>query len=509
LNLRRIFDFSIFTFKKEEKKKAWIALSLVFLLAIFLRLYKLGQQSLIADEFLGMNISYGYFQTGEWKFWDFNKERLTEEFYTRAKVYYWQVAQIWNWLSLGEGHARLVSVVWGLGGILLIYGVVYYFSRNWRWAILAAFFLTVSPSALTFDRKLRMYSMFAPIFFAFSLSLFFLLETQAQRIPAWLRKIQTKTGLNWLWWPVVFVLGFLSLSTHLLTVNIFPIVLTYLLISAIRKYFLEKKIFNRYVGYLLVMLGVLILAIQNKEIYDSLNFFSWVSNWSYFEKVIFDYSHPLLAISFLALGMYYIIKNFSQWGLWIATNFLVILFLAAFVWKRNAGLQYLYFITPFRIIIFSGGVYFLVDFLSRKVFPDHKRAFWGAIFFSWLLLPNWGFFLSPEGFYQNIKNWKNPNYREVYGYYIKNRATDAAIISRPLASYYLNGSHSAVLEYSGDNPLTLDKILEAQNNHSEIWAIFSKDTYIKKEAEKYIQENFQLIKTLYTNDTLYLYVWRR
>ena len=501
-------NFSIFK-NTNQKKKVWFSLFLVLLLAGFLRVYKLGQQSLIADEFLGMNISYGYAQTGQWKFWDFNFSQLTDEIYTRAQVYFWQVAQVWNWLPLGEGNARLVSVAWGMLSIGLLFGAVYYFSRNWRWAFLAALFLAISPSALTFDRKLRMYSMFAPVFFLFSLSIFFFLESRARKLPKVLASLQEKTDLNWLWLPAVVLLGILSLATHLLTVNIFPIVVIYLLAMSVKEYLSQKKIFNRYSAYLTAMVVVVLLAIQNQEIRDSLNFFSWVSNWSYFEKLVFDYSHPLLAATFLFLGGYYLVKNFDRWGIWVVANFLTILLLAAFIWKRNAGLQYLYFVTPFKVIIFSAGVYFLLEFFSERLFSGSRKAFWLMGIFAFLLLPNWAFFSSPEGFYQNIKKWQVPNYREVYGYYVKKRQPDAAIVSRPLTSYYLNKTNSALLDYGVDNPLTLERILAAQKEHSEIWAVFTKDTYIKSDAEQYLKDNFELIKTNYTNNILFLYVWRR
>lgn len=495
--------------KIDQKKKIWIFLGLVLLLGFFLRVYKIGQQSFLADEFLGINVSYGYQQTGQWKFWDFNQEKLTEEVYVRANVYYWQVAQVLNWLGLGEGNSRLVSVAWGMLGIFSLSLWIYLFSKNWIWAILAGLFLAISPTALTFDRKLRMYSMFAPVFFFFSMSVFWFLEKKIEKKPKWLKKIQEKLGLNFLFLPLVFLLGMFSLATHLLTVNIFPIVLIYFLVMATKDYWQNKKILNRYSGFFGGMILITLLAIQNQEIRNSLNFFSLVSNWSYFKKLIFDYSHPILAGTFLLLGVYYLIKNYSKTGVWIVVNFLTILFLAMFIWKRNAGLQYLYFITFFKTIVFSAGVLFLTEIFSKKIFFGSRKAFWSLVAFWFLLLPNWNFFFSDEGFYQDIKKWKVPNYREVYGYYVKNRSVNSAIISRPLASYYLNKTRSAVLEYGVDNPLTLERLLEAQNKYNEIWAIFSKDIYIKKDAEKYIRENFELIKTNYTNDVLFFYVWRK
>lgn len=485
-------------------------MGVVLLLAGFLRLYKLGQQSFIADEYLGINASYGYSKTDQWKFWDFNQEKITDEVYTRAKVYYWQVAQVFHWLQVDEAAARVVSVGWGMLGVLAIFGAVYYFSGSWVFAFLAALFLAISPTALTFDRKLRMYSMFAPVFFLFSLSVFLLLEKKSQKVFGSLKKLQEKTGLNFLFLPVVFCLGILSLATHLLTVNIFPIVFVYLLITAGQEYFKTRKIFSLATFYLLGMVAVTLLAIQNQEIKAALNFFSWVSNWSYFEKVVFDYSHPVLAGSFLLLGMYYLIKNFSRWGLWVVTNFLTILLLAAFAWKRSAGLQYSYLITPFKIIVFSSGVYFLVDFLTKKLFSDSRRAFWLMIAFLFLLLPNWGFFLSKDSFYQDIKKWSYSNYREVFGYYLRNRAENNVLITRYATNFYLWGTQSKVVDYNeGEEKLTLEKVLQAENSFDDVWVVFSGTMYIKGEARDYIRTNFKKIETKYTNDRIEIWRWQK
>ena len=118
------------TYQSLFSKKNLLIFSLILLLAGFLRLYKLDSQSFIADEYLGVNIGYGYHKSGEWKNWDFNTESLSEEPYTRAKIYYWQVAKSFSFLDLNEGSARLLSVFWGLVGMFVVFVGSYFFTRN-------------------------------------------------------------------------------------------------------------------------------------------------------------------------------------------------------------------------------------------------------------------------------------------------------------------------------------------------------------------------------------------
>ena len=159
-------------------KKYLFILLLILLLAGFLRLYKLGTQSLVADEYIGINISYGVHKTGEWKYWDFNEGALTDRDYTRGKIYYWQVAKIFDFLDPTEANSRLISVLWGMIGILSTFAVAWLTTKNIKIALIAAFLSSISISNLIYDRKLRMYSMFAPLYLLFVFVTYFFLESK-------------------------------------------------------------------------------------------------------------------------------------------------------------------------------------------------------------------------------------------------------------------------------------------------------------------------------------------
>ncbi|KKQ80049.1 MAG: hypothetical protein UT03_C0034G0005, partial [Candidatus Moranbacteria bacterium GW2011_GWD2_38_7] len=55
-----------------KNKKVLLILFAIILLGAVLRFYKLGELSFVADEFLDINSSYAYSQTGAWQSWDFN-----------------------------------------------------------------------------------------------------------------------------------------------------------------------------------------------------------------------------------------------------------------------------------------------------------------------------------------------------------------------------------------------------------------------------------------------------
>lgn len=493
-------------------KKIFLILLVIFALGFFLRFYKLEKQSFIADEYLGVNISYGYFKTGQWKFWDFNNEELTNEEYTRSNIYYWQVAQVFNFLDLNERTARLISVVWGLVGMALVFFATYYFTKKISLALLAVFLLSVSISALIFDRKLRMYSMFAPVYFAFSVSIFKFLESQYGGKIRWLKNICNKINLNLPYLLVVLFLGVVSFRVHLLTINIIPVLFVFLFILMIYDLKKKKKIIkNKYLWLLSLFFIFLIPFASSHYFKDALTFFSPVFHWTYIEKITLDYSYILIAFVFLLSGCYFLIKKYGKFGLWITLSFLVPLLLAIFLWDRSAGSQYIYLVEDFKIIIYASGIYFISKILAaKKIFYfSRKSSFLIFLIFFIIISINFSFFFSKDSFYHSIKKWDYPNYREAYNYYLKHKKGQSVIITRNLDNYYLRGSHSNTIHYGDTNKLTLNKIKNAQANYDSVWAIYTKDYYFRKDVTEYLDNNFELIEASYTNKDIKIWRWEK
>jgi hypothetical protein len=504
LNLKEVFTFF-------SKNKITILIFLAILtLGLFLRVYKLGQQSFVADEYLGINASYGYHQSGEWKFWDFNHNRITEDLYTRAKVYYWQVAQAFNFISPTEAHARLISVIWGMIGLVSIFFVSWLVTKNCIIALLSTFLMAVSVSSLTYDRKLRMYSMFVPVYLWLSYALFYFIESKAKKGAIFIKKICEKTRLNWNYFIPVVLLGLLSMATHTLTVNIIPTLLVYLVVMSVVSYKQgDKK--NKYTLLFLILVLFIALSLNSKEIQGALFFFSfWINNWSYLQKVTLDYSYMPLAGLFFIIGVYYLLKFRSKIGFWTVISYLVPLSLAIMVWKRNAGHQYILFTQSFKVIIMASGVYFAAKIISEKIFSGSKRWFTGSLFLFLALLLNFPFFFSKDSFYKNPKKWNYSNYREVFNYYLRHRDENSILITRPSTNYYLAGTNTFLIGYNeGEEELTLEKIIQAQQKSDDVWLIFSKTTYIKSDAREYFKKNFSQIETNYTNDQLEIWRWQQ
>ncbi len=524
--------------KKILSKKVLIVFLILMTTGIFLRMNKLGAQSFFADEFLGINIAKGYSETGEWKFWEFNTNTLSDEVYTRANVYYWQVAKTFDFLPISEESARLVSALWGVIAMLTVFFMTFVITRNWTIALIALFLSAVSISELIYDRKLRMYSMFAPVYLWFSYAVYNFLEYKKFTKKSFLRKlckrkkegaevcvlekIFQKTGFNWFWFFPALFLGFLSLKVHDLTVNIMPTILIYLLTMGVFILFRKKKFKNRYlisiaffslVSFILVVLAsslktIPVVGYIIDKVIGGLAGVSWVFHWTYLQKITLDYSYILFGIFFIVIGSYLMIKKYGKIGLWTVLSFLVPLLMAIFSWRRNVGDQYIYLTQLFKVMIVACGIYFFSKKISSLLSQD-KKVFLITLLTVLLLLINIPFFYSSEGFYQSPKSWEYTNYKEGFKYFLKNRSDDALLISRPLSNYYLNGSNVNILAYNDDNEITATKIFQAQNKYNEIWIIFSKNTNIQGDARRLIEKEFELVETQYTNQKLNIYVWKK
>jgi hypothetical protein len=510
----------------KEWKIALLVLVGILFLGAFLRIYKLDNLSLKADEHIGVRIAYGHNQTGEWKFWDWNKQELTDQDYTRGQVYYWQVSKLMDFVAPTEFNFRLISVFWGIIGIISMFFVSYFYSRNLIIALLTAFLWAISISAITFDRHLRMYSMFAPVYLILSVFVYQFLETLPSKNKNFLEKFSQKTQLNWYYFIPAFLLLTLSFATHFLTINIFPVIAIYILIFAIYEWKKTGNPKNKYSLLLLLPLIALILLSALGYLKSASSFLGFMeNNFGHYSNIMTDYSHWLLAITFFAFGSFSLIKKFPKKNTWLALSFLVPFLSAIFIWDRSSGPQYIYLIQTFQTIIIAAGIYFITKKIADLILPKKWYQFFqktnsrkisltiGLILYFLILLYNFNFFSENEHFYGEKRKWTHSNYKEVFAYYLKHREENALLITRDFRNYYYAGANIPVYDFGGENKpeakLTLEKLKSLESENQHLWLVINTNDYdyIKGKARDYIKENYQSIETTYTNDSML--IWKK
>ena len=500
-------------------------LLVIVLLGALLRLYALGEASFVADEFLDINSSYAYAKTGVWQSWDFNLGKVnTDNVFAprdeRAWVYKWQVAQVLRHFPPTESVARSVSVAWGIASIVLMYFVGKYFAKRKAVGLISAALFAVSISAIIFDRRLRMYAMFFPVFLLFSWMTYRFYEEPYVGKLSWIKKIWKKTGVNLVYLPLAIASGILSLLVHDLTVSMAAIFGSYVLVMAITSYRDEKTLKNKYVATLILiasggLAAFTLFASQIGKYAAGIKFFN--DNYSYFSIIFTDYAIVSMALIFLVLGAWGFLKGrdmFKQ-GLWLTASFLVPLLMGVLLWRRNAGPQYIFFAQSFQIILIASGIHYVANFFADNMSKRGKmRVYVSTVAVSLLLLPNVAYFFQENTVYRQNAKAENPNYRSIFTYFKKKRGSEDVLVTRNFRNYYWSGERVKVFDFGGElaeekfSLADLAKIVDANNSG---WVILSSndDRYVANDAMRYMEDAMEKVNDLAVRGNVVVYRWAR
>lgn len=486
-------------------------LLVILLLGAVLRFWDIGENSFVGDEFLDINSSYGYAQTGVWQAWDFNFGKPAEtnvhaERDERAFVYKWQVAKLFSILPPTEAVARSISALWGTVSILVVFWSAYTFTRRKEVGLIAAFLCALSVSALIFDRRLRMYAMFFPVYLGAATAAYLALESQYQGRLGLLKSFGEKIALHIPYTLLALGLFGLSLLTHQLTATLVFTVFTYLIVRSVQVYRQSRVWKSKYSVLVALIVGaVLATAWLFPKYFSSFSsgliFFD--NHYSYLWYILSDYSHPLLALLVVGAGAWWLggreKRNSETWYLYL--SFLVPLVLAIWFFRRNAGPQYIFFVQSFVMIGLATGAYAIWQLVLEKwnlVTRKELRASLLVLGLVVLLLPNLGYFFQENNTYHETSTSDNPNYRKVFGYFKKHAGDGEVLITRNFRNYYLSGAQVPVYNFGGElskEKLTLERLRQIMAESPRGWFIASGNDrdFVSGEAEEYIIKNMDRV----------------
>ena len=509
-----------------SKKNIITILLVIILIGIFLRFYKLGELSFSSDEFLDINSTYAYFKTSVWQKWDFNYGQVdTENVFVprdqRAWIYKWQVAQFFKYFPPTEFTARSVSALWGIFSIILIYFVATYFTKRKEIGLMAAFLFSISISGIEFDRTFRMYAMFFAVFLAFSWFLFRFLEEENIGKNKLIKKVYALIDFNLIYFLPMMVLGIISLMVHQLTANIIFIFGAYAIIQVLlaKKRLAVKKYI---VGLLILIVGIIgifvFLPDTAKEFSAGLTFIE--NHWSYLRLSFTDYSNIIIGIGFLLLGIYFLNnKGLKKESLWLSVSFIGTLLMAIFIWKRNVGDQYIFFIKSFGIILIASGIYFTAKFFQNNLSGNKKIIFYVSIFLSLLILPNYNYFFDRNNAYHQTSDADTPNYRSIFSYFKKQKNDNDVLITRNFRNYYWSGAKVKVYDFGVDitdegktvetKKLTLDQFQKIVSDNPSGWFIAyeNDETFLQNGVMDWVMKNLNRVSNPQVRGKISVYHW--
>lgn len=484
-------------------------LAAIVVLGATLRFYNLGENSFVADEFLDINSAYGYHQLGEWRAWDFNfgaastvnENVLRDE---RAAPYKWQVAALFSFLPPTETTARTVSVLWGLFAILVVFWSAWIFTSRRDISLVAAFICALSVSAIIFSRRLRMYAMFFPLYLAAATALYAAYERVYEGKLQFLKDMGRRYGIHLPYLALAGVLTVLSLSVHQMTAHLPLSFGAYILMQAYLRFQATGEWKNRY-GYsaLLGIAGVvsaLVFFPQTIRAFtQELVFFD--DHFGYLSHALADFATPFIGALLIALGLIYLFRE-SEHRLaarYLALAYLLPLLMAIFLWRRNVGPQYIFFVQSFGMILAASGIVGVYEFI-RQSFGDgwNRRLAVLSIVSLFVLIPNLGYFFEENNTYHETSTGGNPNYRKVFAYFKKEKVSGDILITRNFRNYYWNGAGVTVFDFGGElskSKLSLSDIKNIESEHPSGWLIYSgnDEDYISGEVERYVERNWERV----------------
>ncbi len=508
-----------------SQKNVFRALFVLLALGAVLRFAGLGTNSFVADEFLDINSTYGYHQTGLWKAWDFNygepaEMNVNDARDERAFVYKWQVAALFSFLPPTEGVARSVSALWGLFSILVVYWSALIFTRRREIGLVAALLCAVSVSAIVFSRRLRMYAMFFPLYLGFATAVYAAYELRYEGAIRSLRSLSERFGIHPLYAFLTLVFGILSASVHQLTLNLFISLGVYLVVRTVQEYHQSGSIRNKYgtslaLGVLVLILSAIFVPSVIRLLMNGFVFFE--DHFGYLTHALSDFATPVIGVLLIILGAWKLfVSNLVRpnAALYLTLAYAVPLFMAVFMWNRNVGPQYIYFIQSFGMILAATGIVALFEWVREKSGPwDIRRTVFVGLCLS-LLVPNLAYFFAENNTYHETSTGGNPNYRKVFTFVKKEKTEGDVLIARNFRNYYWSGAKLPVFDFGGelsDKKLSLADIQKIEAEHLSGWFVYSgnDEDYISADVEPYIIKNWERVSNANVRGDITVYRWGR
>ncbi len=338
-------------------------------ISIFTLFYKLDYFDLFSDEAQVTEGAAGYYKTGEYKYWDFIKNKGKEQKYQRAKPHQFIVAQSYKIFGISNWSSRFPSAVFGVLLIIISYFIFNYFIKDKLAILLVLLSFTFFVEFLFLQRWTRMYAMLLP-FFVLEFFIFYKFITEKNVLKYLKIKkngfIDKYINFNYIYLLPLLLLIYLNYSIHINSVLIFPVFLLFSVFSFIATK--EKK-------YLIVVIiGILLLTVfiifPYKINFNQFSFFK-VKNFGYYYNAFFGYpfnTNANLIILVIIIVPLFIVKNinFKKTYLVLFASSITGLVLFSFILTRYEAFKYMSFIAPFSIFMIISSYFLIFRILFNK-----------------------------------------------------------------------------------------------------------------------------------------------
>ena len=484
----------ILLFKNKEKNYVFV-LFLILVLAASLRLYELDKFDFKNDEFQTFSAGYGFLKTGEFYTWDFLNDEKSQP-YSRAWLHSIFLAISFMFFGLNEFSSRIISVLFGLILIVVVFEFVKKFLKENGVAVAAAFLFAVHPLFLDLSRSARMYIIFFPFFILFIHYFYKFIET--------IDFSSKKLKINKLFLGLAFL--FFIIGSALQIIMFLSLIGIYLYILFNYFYYLLKKSNKRKKYFLIgsVLNVIFLIFLIGYSFFGFFSeFFSAITlrqfpNSEYFNLVFYPFNFILIDKALIiilplifALYYFFIIKNSKSFLLLFLILLSQLLFFVYFG-DRYYSVRYIANTLLIAFIVIVLGLSKMVYFIFRPRFSTVLT------FLIVILLSMIYFFPSYGEIYNENSLFFGPvgNFQEAYKEIRENYSPNKVIIAQYARKYYLvspklTGNINFV-DMKSEKKFTLKELKEEVKKCDAGWVLWGtgKKYHITPEIIDYALENF-------------------
>jgi len=355
-------------FFSSKERLISLAFFIVLGISIFTLFYRLDYFDLYSDESQVTQGAAGYYYTGEFKKWDFVKDKIVDKPYKRAFPHLFLIAQSYKVFGITPWSGRFVSAFFGIILITIGFFISFYFTKNRKTSLFTIFSFAFYFEFLLLFRWTRMYAILMPLYLLVFYVGYKFINEKARIISLKNNKFIVRyLGFNYrLLLPFVFLLV-LNYYLHLNSLIILPFIFVFSLIALI--WFKEKKHFT------IIILGIIffIIGINMPNFNRHLAHFSFfnIDNSEIYSNLFAGYPFSFsVNIIVLIIGLFilFISKNreFQKKTLYIYLSTILSFILFSYVLNYAVSFRYISFVSPIVIILILGMFFLIIKVLYKS-----------------------------------------------------------------------------------------------------------------------------------------------
>ncbi len=350
-----------------KKDTHTIIFLIVIIVSAFALFGRLDYFDIFSDEVQTTAGAAGYCNTGEFRQWDFIKEKLVGKPYNRAKPHQIITALSFKIFGINTFAARFPSALSGIILIILLYLTGNFFIKDKTAALLATFAFALYFEFLFLGRWARMYAAVYPLFLLNFYSVFRFLNGSCRRNISENSFLKKYLDFDYPYLFVALILSFLLIYFHPNTTVIFPIFLVWLA-TAILLFPDEKKYLTAFAAASIIL--ILQIIFGYKINFNYFTFFK-VNNFEIYKKAFFGYPFtanisaiiiiPGISLIFLSEN-----KSFKKKYSALLTATLLPFVLFSYIIEYAPSYRYVSFITPLSVLLITGTYMLIAKILFNK-----------------------------------------------------------------------------------------------------------------------------------------------